>query len=629
MLSPKKTKLFPVQHGIEQDVIATYDDDMFTEFSFGQKTGDHHEATRQFVGSTITKRRFLGGVFALLAIFSLFIGKTSALQIFQGEELRAQAERNRMYAITLPAQRGIIYDRNGIILAENEAVFYVITSLEQLPEDEQEQSDLLFSFAYDYNLDVGNLFYAVERAPIGEFILAELDHEQAMRFYSENTVTALYLEATSKRHSITDQIPTLSHVLGYTATLNPEEYAEFRNDGYRPFDQIGKQGIEVQYETELRGSFGEELFEIDAYGDLERAYTKTDPIDGENLTLTIDAALQSYIEEVLTARLAGTPASRASVIVLDPNNGEVLALVSSPGYDANPFVDGIDAQSYRNLLENEDNPLFPRAHAGEFPSGSTIKPTFASAALMEGIITASTSFISTGGVQLGPWFFPDWRTGGHGATNVYHAIADSVNTFFYLIGGGNETFDGMGIETLMTYAETFGLGIKTGIDLPGEANGFLPTKQWKLETIGEQWYIGDTYNASIGQGYTLVTPLQVARNTAVFANGGSLVTPHLLLKDNYESEQIVDGTIIEIIQEAMRRTVTYGSASYLQGVSVPVAGKTGTAQWSSTQPDHSWFTGFAPYEDPELVITVLIEEGGDRGLAIPVTYDILNWYFAE
>jgi penicillin-binding protein 2 len=624
----KKSSLFPVQHDTNLDAVASHNDDAFAEYSFGNNRGGNHESTRQFVGSTITKRRFLGGTLAILAVFVIFIAKTSALQLIQGEELREQAERNRMYAITLPAQRGVIYDRNGIILAENESVFYIIANLETLPDDVQKQSDLLFSLAYTYNLAVQDLFSVIDNAPTGEFVLAELSHEQAMQFYSENTNTTLHIEATSRRQSITDQIPTLSHVLGYTATLNPEEYSALKQEGYRPFDQIGKQGIEVQYETALRGTFGEELFEIDAYGDLERAYSKTDPIDGENLTLTIDAALQSYVEEVLTSRLAGTPASRASVIVLNPENGEVLALVSSPGYDANPFVEGIDEQSYRDLLENEDNPLFPRAHAGEFPSGSTIKPTFASAALMEGIITASTSFVSTGGVQLGPWFFPDWRVGGHGVTNVYHAIADSVNTFFYLIGGGNETFDGMGIETLMDYAETFGLGIETGIDLPGEADGFLPTKQWKLETIGEQWYIGDTYNASIGQGYTLVTPLQMARNTAIFANGGALVTPHLLIKDTFEPEQVTDEKTISIIREAMRRTVTYGSASYLQGVVVPVAGKTGTAQWSSTQPDHSWFTGFAPYEDPELVITVLIEEGGDRGLAIPVTYDILNWYFA-
>jgi penicillin-binding protein 2 len=624
---PKRKSLFPVQHTGDLDQLPQYQDEVFVERAFG-RTGHQEESTSHFVGSTIPKRRFLGAIIGLIFVFLVFTAKTSALQLVQGEELRAQAERNRMYPVTLPAQRGILYDRNGIILAENESTFHVIASLETLPTDTEEQSNLLYTFSAQYNIDIDEVFYAVENAPAGEFVLAELDHERAMRFLAESTGTELRLESTSKRRYITDQIPTLSHVLGYTATLNPDEYVANKADGYRPFDQIGKIGVEAQYETELRGSFGEELYEVDAYGDLERAYSRTEPIDGENITLTIDAALQSYVEEVLAARLAGTPATKASVIIMDPENGEVLTLVSYPGYDANPFVTGIDEDSYRALLENEANPLFPRAYVGEFPSGSTIKPTYGAAGLIEGIITPSTSFLSSGGVAIGPWFFPDWRAGGHGVTNIYHAIADSVNTYFYLIGGGNEQFEGMGIAKLMEYSVRFGLGIETGIDLPGEADGFLPSKQWKLETIGEQWYIGDTYNTSIGQGYMLVTPLQMARNTAIFANGGTLVTPHLVLGDDQPTEEVADEDVITILQTAMRRTVTQGSASYLQGVPVEVAGKTGTAQWSSTNPDHSWFTGFAPYEDPELVITVLVEEGGDRGLAIPVTYDILSWWFA-
>jgi penicillin-binding protein 2 len=639
-MSQKPSKsLFPLQHQEWNDAVSSVEDDTFAEYAFGGGAKTAGEGARGYLGATIPKGRYIGGIIGLIFVLSLFALKTSLWQVVQGEELRAQAEENRMYAITLPAQRGIIYDRQGIILAENESLFQLVADFDGLAimDDEQEvclnrailESNILFSLANSYGLPASSLFEAREEHPSGEFILAELSHEQAMQFLSLQTETYWHVEATSRRHSITNQVPTLSHVLGYTATISPEEYEEVQGGDYRAFDQIGKQGIEQQYEERLRGTFGQELYEIDAYGDLERAYSKTDPIDGENLHLTIDIGLQSYIEEVLEARLEGTPASRASVIVMDPDSGEVLALVSYPGFDANAFTQGIDAESYAALLEDEDRPLYPRATSGEFPSGSTIKPTFAAAALIEGIITAQTSFLSTGGVAIGPWFFPDWRAGGHGPTNVYHAIADSVNTFFYLIGGGNETFDGLGIEALMDYAAQFGLGTPTGIDLPSEGDGFLPTKQWKLETIGEQWYIGDTYNASIGQGYTLVTPLQMARNTAIFANGGALVTPHLLLgTETEEPMQVADADTMAIIRDAMRRTVTYGSASYLQGVSVPVAGKTGTAQWSTNNPDHSWFTGFAPYEDPEVVITVLVEEGGDRGLAVPVTHDILNWWFS-
>jgi penicillin-binding protein 2 len=213
-------------------------------------------------------------------------------------------------------------------------------------------------------------------------------------------------------------------------------------------------------------------------------------------------------------------------------------------------------------------------------------------------------------------------------TNVYHAIADSVNTFFYYIGGGYNDFEGLGVEKLMSYARTFGFASTTGVDLPGEADGFLPSMEWKERVKGERWYIGDTYNVSIGQGDILVTPLQMARATAVFANGGYLVTPQLVHDSDDQGPSIIPADTASEIAAAMRQTVTNGSATSLQSIPVAVAGKTGTAQWSSTRPNHSWFTGFAPYENPELVITVLIEEGGDTGIAIPVTRDILNYWFA-
>ncbi len=232
-------------------------------------------------------------------------------------------------------------------------------------------------------------------------------------------------------------------------------------------------------------------------------------------------------------------------------------------------------------------------------------------------------------MSVSVWFFPDWRAGGHGITNVYHAIADSVNTFFYMIGGGNEQFTGMGIKKLMEHAANFGFGSQSGIDIPGEAEGFLPSKEWKLEKKGEIWYIGDTYHAVIGQGDFLATPLQIARATAVFANEGYLVTPHLNIDLETEKKKIVDDETVKIISDAMRGTVTYGSAKFLGTLPVTSAGKTGTAQWSNESANHSWFTGFAPFEDPEVVITVLIEEGDDSYLAVRTTHDILDWWFTK
>ncbi|MBU4315050.1 hypothetical protein KJ673_01445, partial [Patescibacteria group bacterium] len=436
------------------------------------------------------------------------------------------------------------------------------------------------------------------------------------------------VETNALREYVTDEVSSLSHIIGYTSVINEEEYEAIKNLGYRQFDHIGKQGLEKTYESLLHGTYGEELLEVDAFGNIERIISKIDPKNGQNLYTTLDIRLQSFIETDLQEKLLKSVATKASVIVMDPNTGEILSLISWPAYDANLFAEGIEQESYSNLINDEDQPLFPRAIAGEFPSGSTIKPVYAAAALIEGIITPYTTFMSTGGIWVSVWFFPDWRAGGHGLTDVYHAIADSVNTFFYYIGGGKDDFEGLGIEQMMQYASLFGFGSQTGIDLPGEANGFLPSKQWKEETKGEQWYIGDTYHVAIGQGDLLVTPLQIAQSTAVFANGGSLITPHLNSGLDVSQRTIIDSGTAKIVQDAMRQTVTAGSARSMQSAVVEVAGKTGTAQWSTDGIPHSWFTGFAPFEDPQIVVTVLIEEGGNDNIAVPLSLDIINYWFS-
>jgi penicillin-binding protein 2 len=265
------------------------------------------------------------------------------------------------------------------------------------------------------------------------------------------------------------------------------------------------------------------------------------------------------------------------------------------------------------------------------------------AALEEKIIDERTSFLSTGGIRIGQWFFPDWKAGGHGITDVRKAIAESVNTFFYYIGGGYQDFIGLGVEKIVKYAKLFGLGAQSGIDLPGESAGFLPTEEWKEKVKGEAWYIGDTYHMAIGQGDVLVTPLQVANYTAVFANGGKLYRPHLvkeILSGNDKPirevetvpvrENFVSNYNMNIVRQGMRQTVTGGSARSLSTLPVTVAGKTGTAQWSSQKANHAWFTGFAPYENPQIIITVLVEEGVEGStISVPIAKEVLEWYFAN
>ncbi|MDP2631518.1 MAG: penicillin-binding protein 2 [Candidatus Uhrbacteria bacterium] len=629
----QSSEIFPLDAMEKLDALDYAKSDFFFEEALSDTPKSAQVPNRTFVGPVITKNRYIGACILAGIVLIIFIAKSSSLQILHGDEYRELAEKNRLRIHTLPAERGIIYDRNGVILAENQPTFNLITTMESLPEDQNERDDLIRNYARLLNFDLLTAINAIDASEddFEQIQIAEnIPYETSISIIANDQLyPELYIEVGTRRSYITNEIPSLSHVIGYTGIINMEEYSDVAESGYRRFDHIGKQGLEEEYETLLRGEFGKEEVEVDALGNPERIVSKTDPVDGKNLTLTIDSALQKYVEEVIIARTEGTATEKASVIVADPRDGSILALVSWPAFDANDFTSGINQEVYNELITNEDLPLFNRSISGEFPSGSTIKPVYAAAALMEGVITPSTSFISTGGLRIGLWFFPDWRAGGHGVTNVYHAIADSVNTFFYMIGGGFEDFEGLGIERMMEYASIFGFGSQTGIDIPGEAIGFLPSKEWKLAEKGEMWYIGDTYHAAIGQGDFLVTPLQIAMSTSVFANGGNLVTPHLNSEIVSDLIQIVPDDVVRVLQDAMRRTVTYGSATSMQMVPVPVAGKTGTAQWSSVKPDHSWFTGFAPYDDPEIVITVLMEEGGGDYLAVPVARDILMWWFSN
>jgi len=317
-------------------------------------------------------------------------------------------------------------------------------------------------------------------------------------------------------------------------------------------------------------------------------------------------------------------------------------MISYPSYDNNIFIQGNDSE-YQELSQNIDKPFIFRALAGEYPPGSIIKPLLAIAGLSEGIITSKTNIFSSGGIRIGQWFFPDWKEGGHGNTNVVKALAESVNTFFYYLGGGFNDFKGLGQGKIRKYLSTFGLTRKTGIDLPGEKDGFIATPEWKREYKNEPWYIGDTYHLSIGQGDVLVTPLQVTNYTMLLANNGTLFVPHIVKAfrdpvDNTiknKSLQIVSKDLFNLedsilVKEGMRAAVTQGSARYLNDSVVEVAGKTGTAQVGGDKPPHAWFIGFAPYDNPKIVLTILIENGGEGStIAVPAAKEIISFLFAK
>jgi penicillin-binding protein 2 len=621
-----------------------------------------------------------------LAALSVLIIRAAWLQVVKNDYYRLLAEDNRLRAEIIEPKRGIIYTSDLQPLVRNKANFVLYVRPIDLPKNELVRDNLLRRIsavlegqptavsgssqtavdqAASSSLTViadNAFFYSLKEkvaaVKIGSlesyqplFITDNIEYEKAMLIALElpdwpgvflsNKIRREYLTGVSTSSPEVLAESSLSHILGYTGKINDAEWQDLGSE-YSLIDYVGKMGIEYAWEKELKGKAGRKNIEVDALGRQKKIINEVAAVNGANLQLSINLPLQLKAEEVTKAYLERAGLRRASVIIMDPNNGEILTLVSLPAYDNNLFARGISQIEYDRFLNDPDRPLINRSVSGEFPSGSTIKPIFAAAALEEKIITDKTSFVSTGGLRIGEWFFPDWKAGGHGITDVRKALAMSVNTFFYYIGGGYNDFTGLGLSGLVKYSQLFGLGEKTGIDLPGEGRGFVPTKDWKEKTKQEPWYIGDTYHFAIGQGDVIVTPLQVANYTAAIANGGTLYQPHLvhriLGEDNRVVSEIEPKIIrsnfiaqenLQIVREGMRATVTLGSAQSLSVVPVEVAGKTGTAQWSTKKSPHAWFTGFAPYNNPTVVITVLVEEGVEGStIAVPIARDILNWYFS-
>ena len=595
--------------------------------------------------SSVSSKRMRIGQFIILGIFGLFGIRSLYLQGLNGGYYHSLADENRYHTSRIVPPRGKILDRNGVILAQNVPSFLLTMTINNLPKDPGQRDAVINSLAKTVGIqraDIDLLLTQYAKRPSEKIpILQKISFESAMRLDINIAKFPGFDLVTSTQRNYPSAVLSLSHILGYTGKITSTEFDQLADKGYRPIDIIGKTGVEKQAENLLRGTPGKQVSEVDASGHELSVISKTDPIPGSTLVLGIDLEFQKFIESHLQEILQKVGATRGSVIAMDPNTGMIRALVSAPAFDNNLFAAGIDQSSYDQLAQNPDQPLFFRAIAGEYPSGSIFKPFVAYAALKEKVIDEHTSFLSVGGIHVGDWFFPDWKAGGHGITDVRKAIADSVNTFFYIIGGGFEKVTGLGVDRIVKYAQIFGFGSKTGIDLPGEATGFLPSKDWKLKVKGERWYVGDTYHFAIGQGDFLTTPLQMAVGTSTIANGGYAVKPHViqaidgagamdLSGDDKTQIQNYDADAIRIVREGMRQSVISGSNRRLLNLPVAVAGKTGTAQSAVNRPNHSWFTGFAPYDHPTIELTVLVEEGGEStSAAVPLADEILGWWFAN
>ncbi|MGB9724028.1 MAG: penicillin-binding protein 2 [Chloroflexia bacterium] len=506
-------------------------------------------------------------------------------------------------------------------------------------------------------------------------LMADIPRDQALVLEEHRQdLPGVFVQAEPRRIYPTGALT--AHVVGYIGRIGPEELAALNPDPrsglpqrYLESDSLGKVGAERAYEDILRGKLGFREIQVDASGHPVGAPFREEPAQpGYDIVLTLDTELQEKVTEILQSYIDQANRNRPSyyrpiysgaAIAMDPRNGQILAMVSLPAYDNNVFVGGGEAGALPALLADPHHPLVNRAIGGEFPPGSTFKLVVASAALQEKVITPKTRIYDPGYLlvpnrydpTLPPQVFPCWLRSGHGWQDVVAGIQHSCNVFFFTVAGGtpeNKYQDGLGVERLVRYAQAFGYGEASGLGFPGEASGLLPTPQWKEEVLGEPWVQGDVYNMAIGQGNVLATPLQVLNAAAAIANGGTLYRPQLLLRvldergqavREFQPEVIrrvpVDPEYLELVRRGMRAAVTESYNAYARNAVVPIAGKTGSAEFGpflrqNIRQAHAWYVAFAPYEDPQLAVVVMIEGGGEGSrVALPAVVDIINAYFSR
>lgn len=622
----------------------------------------------------------------ILGVLGGFTLRLWNLQFAQGDRYRARAEAQRLRSVAIPAPRGIIYDRNGTPLVRNTPSFNVVVIPAYLPEDASEAESVLIRLAMLLGMPYTTA--GIERdgdeAPPGvrdivvesstvpyhaAVIKAGVDRHTALLVSQE----ALLMPGVSIEIDRLRQYPygaLVSQVLGYLLPVPEEGSEDYVERGYDPAtDRVGVAGVEATFESLLRGGKGNRLIEEDVMGREVRTVGElVDAVPGHNIYLTIDLDLQEYAEKTLREGMArrGVDSPRGVVIAMNPQTGEVLAMVSLPTYDNNVFSEGISTHEWQALSQDPHRPLLNHAISDELPPGSVFKIVVAAGALQEGTLHPNTQFLCEGSMVVPDKWAPEvpwrsqsffcWQRAGHGWLDVVGGIANSCDIFFYKTGGGFEEndYEGLGVAGIAKYAQLFGFGAPTGIELPFDVAGHVPTADWKRLTFGETWTTGDTYNLSIGQGFLTVSPLQMLNAFNVVANGGSLYQPSVVLAvtdheggtvQPFERKVVssveVDAEYLSLITQGMEGAVVYGTAPNARIEGIRMAGKTGTAQYCDniaqetgicgqglTQPTHAWFSAFAPVENPEISIIVFLYNGGEGTVAAaPVAHDILLHYF--
>lgn len=588
--------------------------------------------------------------FFIAAVFILFLlwGRSFWLQIWQGDYYAGRASRNNVRLYSSDAPRGIIYDRNNKNLLDNVADFSLFIIPADIPKGKDTGSwtkkvsetlnkneNEILSFIKTLNTESTEPVLFVRDVAKDDLIAAEKKLSEIPGIFISQEIKRDYFESYY-----------FSHLLGFLGKVSGDD---IRSDSfYTSLDSIGKAGLEAKYEKKLRGTPGKIAVVVDSSNKVLNILTAKEPEAGNNLVLNIDKDLQKILTDSLIRKMADTGSPAVAAVVMNPKSGEVLSLVSLPSFDNNIFNSDLSGKAYNALSNDKTRPFFNRALSGAYASGSTIKPFMAIAALNENIISPEYKIDDTLGYitipnQYDPdimYIFRDWKA--HGFVDMRRAIAVSANVYFYVIGGGYKNIKGLGIDRIDKYLRLFGFGSPLGIDLPGETSGLVPSPSWKKSVKNEGWFTGDTYNVSIGQGDVLVTPLQLATAISAIANNGTLYKPRVVSKitDSYGNvlEEFVpeiirtidiNGEDFKVIKEGMREAVTDGSAYLLKDLTVEVAGKTGTAQVTNTfRKTNAWFTGFAPYENPEIALAIVIEGAGEgSAAAVPVAKEVFEWYY--
>jgi penicillin-binding protein 2 len=586
--------------------------------------------------------------FVMLVVFVVLVSRLWFLQITRGEYYLSLAEGNRIRTEYISATRGLVYDRKGNKLVQNLAGFNLEIEIRNIPSKKNDIIKSVKELSSIIDIPEIEILSKINEHTTSDPIILKSNITRYEALILEEKLSSQKL-ASVREYSTRSYVPGfgLGHLLGYVGKASEQDLEQ--DSIYQPTDLIGKLGLEAYYEDYLRGTSGKEYVEVDAIGKIKRVLASQEASSGNSLELTLDLDLQKKVYETVKSAVTRRGSPGGVAILMNPKNGSIYSMVSYPDFDPNLFTTSSGTafqKGYSRLLKDDTLPLFNRAISGVYPSGSTIKPVLAAGALNEGTITASTSIYANGYIEVPNQYdpsviytFPDWKV--HGLVDTRRAIAVSSDVFFYAVGGGYEHIKGLGLEKIRKYYEAFGLGSKTNIDLTSEKPGLVPSEEWKQKTKGESWYQGDTYHLSIGQGDLLATPLQVLNFTAAIANGGKLLRPHLvsIIRDSDGStvlddltkilnQNMVSRSALRIVQEGMRQTVTSGTAQIFNSLSVNVAAKTGTAQFDNNAKTHTWVTAYAPYEDPELALVVVLEGGKPDGeSAMPAAREIMRYFF--